>query len=223
MWRLAVGTGQQRRQLVTASACDARNRVCVVWSQQVAENWDIYARSFDPARQEWSGLERLSSDPFPDINPRMASDGNGRLAVAWQGFRSNHSGVSAGVSANVSANIFVKTFDGNRWSDDVRVTRTAANDWEPAVAFDSNGTIWVAYDSYRNGNDDVFLSRISGGKVDGGEMEVWPPALFSRRVRPSRSIGTIACGWRGRRAAGTGEKIRDTRFGTCRLEPRSAE
>src|SRR5258708_3330140 len=59
--------------------CDARNRAWVVWSQQVSGNWDIYARSFDPARQEWGAMERLSSDPLPDINPRMASDGKGNL------------------------------------------------------------------------------------------------------------------------------------------------
>src|SRR3989475_10830357 len=41
-------------------AVDAQNRVWVLWSQQVNGNWDIYARRFDPARQEWTGLERLS-------------------------------------------------------------------------------------------------------------------------------------------------------------------
>src|SRR5215472_8755695 len=38
-------------------AVDASNRVWVVWSQQVGSNWDLYARRFDPASQEWTALE----------------------------------------------------------------------------------------------------------------------------------------------------------------------
>src|SRR5438094_8754957 len=65
-------------------AVDRAGRVWVVWSQQAAGNWDICARRFDPARQEWGPLQRLSSDPLPDINPRVWSDGKGRAALVWQ-------------------------------------------------------------------------------------------------------------------------------------------
>src|SRR3989454_6366611 len=95
-------------------AVDASNRVWVVWSQQVNGNWDLYARRFDPEKQEWSALERLTQDPLPDINPHMVSDGKGKFALVWQGFRGKNS------------NIFLKTFDGSRWSPDVRVTHRAA-------------------------------------------------------------------------------------------------
>src|SRR6266704_1064920 len=33
-------------------AVDASNRVWVVWSQQANNNWDLYARRFDPEKQE---------------------------------------------------------------------------------------------------------------------------------------------------------------------------
>ena len=35
-----------------------------------------------PAAQDWGPLERLTSDPFPDIHPRLASDGKGHFALA---------------------------------------------------------------------------------------------------------------------------------------------
>ena len=72
-------------------------------------------------------LERLTSDPMPDINPRLTSDGKGKFALVWQGFRGKNS------------NIFLKTFDGEKWSADMRVTNRAANDWEPAAAIDPQG------------------------------------------------------------------------------------
>src|SRR5262249_14392815 len=108
-------------------AVDASNRPWVVWSQHVDGNWDLYARRFDPSREEWGGLERLTSAPLPDVNPRLASDGKGRFVLVWQGFRGKNS------------NIFLKTFDGEKWSADTRVTDRGANDWEPAVALDSKG------------------------------------------------------------------------------------
>jgi hypothetical protein len=140
-------------------AVDANNGVWVVWSQQVSGNWDLYARRFDVSKQEWGALERLTTDPLPDINPRLASDGKGRFAVVWQAFRGRNS------------NILLQTFDG-KWSGDIRVTNTAANDWEPAVALDSRGAAWVTYDSYRNGNYDVFLREVKPGAALAPEMAV---------------------------------------------------
>lgn len=149
---------------------DGANRVWVVWSQMAGGNWDLYARRFDPAKQEWGSLERLTSDPMPDINPRLASDGKGRLALVWQGFRGK------------SSDIFLKTLEGDKWSSEVRVTNSPANEWEPAVALDASGNAWVAYDSYRNGNYDVFLTRVSGGAVQGAEMTVAATNRFESRA-----------------------------------------
>ncbi|MBL8232498.1 MAG: hypothetical protein JNL98_28630 [Bryobacterales bacterium] len=150
-------------------AVDAENRVWVVWSQMSGGNWDIYARRYDPAKTEWSAMERLTNDPMPDINPRLASDGKGKFAIVWQGFRGKNS------------NIFLKTFDGSRWSADVRVTNRAANDWEPAVAMDRRGDAWVAYDSYRAGNYDVFLARVGNGQA-GQEIPVAASVMFDARA-----------------------------------------
>ncbi|MGH7248948.1 MAG: hypothetical protein ACREH9_12665, partial [Pseudomonadota bacterium] len=149
---------------------DSSNRVWAVWSQQLDGNWDLYARRFDPATEEWGTLERLTSDPLPDINPRLASNGKGGLSVVWQGFR------------GASSNIFLKTLTGDTWSDEVRITNRDADDWEPAAAYDSRGAIWVAYDSYKNGNYDIFLSKVVNGAADGAEIGVATSPLFDARA-----------------------------------------
>ena len=155
------------------TAVDASNRVWVVWTQQLNGNWDLYARRFDPARQEWSALERLTNDPLPDLNPRLASNGKGQFALVWQGFRATAGGRS-------SSDVFLKRFDGEKWSTDTRVTRTDANEWDPAVAIDSKGTTWVAYDSYRNGNYDVYLAKVNGSEAS--EIPVATTARFEARA-----------------------------------------
>jgi len=151
-------------------AVDKANRPVVVWSQQAGGNWDIYSRRFDPAKQEWDKMERLTTNPLPDINPRVASDGKGKAALVWQSFRGKN------------CNIFFKSFDGEKWSPEVRVTNRAANDWEPSVALDSKGAAWIAYDSYKNGNYDVFLSHVACGDLQGPEIPVAATALFEARA-----------------------------------------
>ena len=160
-------------------AVDARNRPVVVWSQQVNGNWDLYSRTFDPGKQEWGALTRLTTNPLPDINPRLTSDGKGNLALAWQSFRSRNS------------NIFLKTYDGEKWSPEIRVTNRAANDWEPAVAIDPKGDIWVAYDTYKSGNYDVYVSHRSGAQW----TEI--PVATSPRMeaRPTLTVDTSGRLW----------------------------
>jgi len=149
-------------------AVDTKNRVWVVWSQMKDNNWDLHARRFDPAKQEWGALEQLTTSAFPDINPRLVSNGKGQFALVWQGFRAKNS------------NIFLKIFENDSWARELRITNQAANDWEPSVAFDSTGAIYVAYDSYRNGNYDVFLAKVSGGKAE--EMAVANTTNFEARA-----------------------------------------
>lgn len=149
---------------------DSQNRVWVVWTQMAAGNWDLYARRFDPAKQEWSALTRLSSAPQPDINPRLASDGQGRVAVVWQGFRNGRSG------------IFLRALDGDNWTAELKVSTGGGNDWEPAAAFDRSGGVWIAYDSYRNGSYDIFLTHVGGGKLDREETQVAVSPKFEARA-----------------------------------------
>lgn len=156
---------------------DARGRVWVVWSQMAEGNWDLYARSFDPAAQTWGSLERLTDHPLPDINPRMAPNSKGELGVVWQGFRGKNS------------NIFLRTFDGEKWDGAVRVTDHPANDWEPAVALDPQGNAWIAYDSDQNGNYDVYLRRVTNGAVEDAEIAVAATPRFEVKATVALDSG----------------------------------
>ena len=158
-------------------AVDADNRVWVVWTQQVDGNWDIHARRFDPASQSWSTLRRLTDDPLPDINPRVGSDRTGRIAVVWQGFRGR------------ASNIYLRTVSGaessryrHNWAPATAVTDRPANDWDPAVAIDSTGTAWVAYDSYKNGNYDVHLTGVRDGTITTPETAIAETPRFEARA-----------------------------------------
>ena len=157
-------------------AVDASNRVWVVWTQQVRGNWDIYARRFDPDSQSWSALVRLTDHPLPDINPRVGTDGNGHIAVVWQGFR------------NRAANIYLRMIGGadsspyrDDWAPTVSVTDREASEWDPDVAIDSSGTAWVTYDTYKNGNYDVYLKGVRNGLALEPEIAIAETVRFEAR------------------------------------------
>ena len=150
-------------------AVDGENRPWVIWSARRNDNWDLYARAYDPAAEAWEDLIRLTDHRLPDINPNLASR-QGQIAVVWQGFRGRES------------NIFLRTLSDGEWSEETAVSGQPGNDWQPAVALDSSGTAWVAYDSYRNGNYDVYLVAMRDGETVTEKMAITETPLFEARA-----------------------------------------
>jgi len=130
-----------------ALAEDARGRVwCVYAAQKQLEtgNFDLYARYFDG--KQWSREQRLTTDPLPDVFHRMAADRNGNLYLVWMGYRA-----AAGKVAQ--SEILMRVLSGDRWGEEINVSQSPENDWEPALAVDSSGRAWVAWDTYRLQSD----------------------------------------------------------------------
>lgn len=148
-----------------ALAEDARGRIwCVFAAQKQLEtgNFDLYARFFDG--KDWSREERLTSSPFPDIFHRLAADRNGKMHLVWMGYRPGAGGAAP------QSDILMREHDGDRWSAEVNVSQSAENDWEPAVAVDSSGRAWVAWDSYQPAGGapatyDVLLRPCANGQL----------------------------------------------------------
>ncbi len=134
---------------------DRNNGIWAIWSQQVDGNFDLYGRRYDG--KSWGDLERLSKDPQPDIYHNVTTDSSGNLWVVWQGFRKGKS------------DIFARRFDGEKWLPDLsdeadRVSDSLANDWQPAIAADGAGRVYVAWDTYDQGNYDVRMRSWANGQ-----------------------------------------------------------
>lgn len=138
-------------------AVDASNRLWVIWSEQTeltrteSGNWDLYARSYTD--DTWGPIVRLTDDPKPDINPFVTVDARYNIVVVWQGHADN------------TGDVMLCRFDGQQWSQPLAVTSGSDSDWYPQAAIDSSGVIWIAFDSYRNGDYDVFLTSVRDGQV----------------------------------------------------------
>ena len=151
-WQNVVTVSPRAGDFLKASiAIQPDGRVWIAWAAQVDGNFDVYTRSWQDDR--WDPVERLTSDPQPDIHHSLQAAANGRLHLVWQSFRTG------------DANIYLKTRDGVRWSAPIAVTTHEANDWEPATALDKQDRLYVVYDSYRHGDYDVMLRVVDGSEL----------------------------------------------------------
>ena len=95
----------------------------------------------------------LTRGPGPDTFPRMAAAPNGDVYLVYQ----------SGAKGNTDVSLMVRR--GGSWSSPIKVTEHPANDWEPSVAVNSRGEAAIAWDSYRNGDYNIFLRRFADGKL----------------------------------------------------------
>jgi hypothetical protein len=116
--------------------------VAVFASPGENQNWDIYAAW--RTSQGWSP-QRLCSAEGSDIHLAADAGPDGSLWVAWQSLR------------NGNGDIFARRYYNGEWSDELAVTSTAADEWEPSISVAQNGMAWIGYDSYASGNYDVHV------------------------------------------------------------------
>ena len=166
-WKL---TGEKTDVLRTAIEIDSSGRTWAVWSERDGQQWHLYARSF--AGGEWGPRQKLTDGHFPNVFHRLTRDARGRLHLVWVGHQDGKSYA------------YWTRLDGDRWASATRISGPSA--WVPEAAADSTGAVWVAWDSYRHGNYDIYLRKISADGELGHEIQVTKSDLF--QTHPSLAI-----------------------------------
>jgi hypothetical protein len=148
-----------------AITVDGKGLIHLAWAQQVDGNWDIYHRTYNPAAKSGglSAITRLTTQQGTDFNVVAATDSRGDVWLAWQSRQP--SGRFEIHAARINA-------DGGARSATLTVSRPreaakarSGNCWSPAIAADSRGNVYVAYDNYDLENYDVLLAIIKGGQL----------------------------------------------------------
>lgn len=146
----------------TAIAQDARGRVWVVWSQREGEAWNLIARTNDGSA--WGAPRKLTNGNGPNFFHKLVRDRAGNLHLVWVA----HPGAESHV---MWSKLSVDT-----WSPPQEIS--GANAWMPDAAADSQGNLYVAWDSYRAGNYDIFLRRIGADGAMGPVQQVTKSPRF---------------------------------------------
>ncbi|HEV1283964.1 MAG TPA: hypothetical protein VNU44_01600 [Bryobacteraceae bacterium] len=152
----------------TAIAEDSRGRLWVVWSQREGENWDLVTRVRDGSG--WSAPRKLTTANRPNIFHKLVRDRAGNLHLIWVGYQ------------NTESHVWWSKLSEGTWSAPHEIS--GANAWMPDAAADSKGNLYVAWDSYRTGNYDIFVRRI---RADGA-MDAIQQVTKSSRFQAHASV-----------------------------------
>ncbi|MEZ4866223.1 MAG: hypothetical protein R3C14_33205 [Caldilineaceae bacterium] len=153
LWAQATDMTQMRSVAATSPSASAPDRF---YYQETFASTTFKAQTVNSA---WNSKEKQVTLALRDqIGQReaviAANPLHDTIYVVWRDLR------------NDDGDIYAQLLDsaGNRlWVTDRRVNsdRGAATQFEPAAAVDGDGALWVAWVDNRNGNNDIFLQRMS--------------------------------------------------------------
>lgn len=124
-------------------AMDGRNRIWCFWSQLEGAHWKLYRRLYTTEDKPELVAGGKANHLFADAK----TDRRGRVWVVWQIMRKGLSTLSVAVTDPKTMHLQKFDLDGTR-------------DWEPRLAFGAKDEALIVHDSYRNGDYDVFLTRV---------------------------------------------------------------
>lgn len=123
-----------------ALATDGRRQIWAVWEQKVGTNFEVVARVLNTGTD--TPLMKISRAPGKDCcRPSVAMDRRGRAWIAWDQMDSPG-----------GTNIYFCSADTAAAGESIQVTHHPAADLAPALAFDSDDLLWIAWHSNRAGD-----------------------------------------------------------------------
>jgi hypothetical protein len=195
---------------------DALGHVYAIWFDTRDGGGSIYFRGSDDFGQIWRDEVRVKGTEGDVEGPmQMAADDQGGLYVAWADNRDGEYGIYLAAS----------TDHGRTWSTAVRLDvgkMKAARASLPALAADSAGHVYVAWQDARHGGWDVYLNMSSDfGKTwrtEGIRLNTGPAGEAEAQV-PQIALdgkGTVVVAWQEDRGVDQQEGIyltKSTDFG----------
>jgi hypothetical protein len=161
----------------TSVAEDGAGKIHVVWSERRGEDWQLWERVLDGT--SLGARRQITSGHSPNVFHKLVASKDGKLHLVWVGFED-------GVSYLYSA-----SSDGERWSAAERIGGPSV--WAPDAATDSKGDLFVAWDSYQNGNYDIFFREIQAGAAPGPVEQVTTSPRF--QAHPSIAVDAQQRPW----------------------------
>lgn len=156
-WSEEVRLTANRHGDFTPSACQAPDgRIWLFWGTGRGNNYDTYEiqyRTFDG--RQWSVPKALTTNQMGDFSPSAIWTRKGQLWCFWirgQGYDFS------------SYEVYYRLFDRRTWSEEYRLTRDEAIDFNPEVIEDRQGRLWLVRSSQQKGQLDIFCQSFAGGR-----------------------------------------------------------
>ena len=176
-WDQRLTVTEKPAEVFTPMVAVAAGKPTVVWSEREGAAWNLKARTLEGA--SFGAVQSVARGEGSNVFHRAAADRAGNLHVVYQSWRKGRS------------DIYLRSQVSGKWQAEINLSdarRDArANDWNPAVAVDRKGTVWVAWDSYATGSYNVYLRAVRAGKP----AELVPVTSSTRfHAHPSVAVDT---------------------------------
>ncbi len=155
VWSEPLAVTETPGDLFGTAVAAAGGKVMVVWAERDGFNWGLKSRVREGDR--FGPVEGVTSGEGVNLFHRLAADRAGNFHLVWQSWRRGRS------------DIYFCRWRNGAWGGEQRLSdaeRPArANDWSPAVAVDSTGTVWTAWDGYARGSYNIYLRAARNGQL----------------------------------------------------------
>jgi uncharacterized repeat protein (TIGR02543 family) len=142
--KLTNSTADQRNPTI---AVGGNNTLYVAWQDSRNGNWDIYMTTSTDG-VNWSAETRVTDSNDNQINPAIVIDSSlpNKVYIAWEDSRNGNQDIYIGASN-----------DGFTTTTVTQITSELSYQVEPAIAVDSDNTVYVVWTDARNsGKNDIY-------------------------------------------------------------------
>ncbi|UCE37261.1 MAG: hypothetical protein JSW00_17580 [Thermoplasmata archaeon] len=159
------------------------DNIFIAWGDFRDSNSDIYFTSSNDGGNSFSPNKKVNDDVSntKQYEPSIAIDNGGNIYLAWTDQR------------NGNYNIYFanSTDGGNSFSPNKMVNDDGGpSQFQPSIAIDNEGNIYLAWTDQRNGNYDIyFASSTDGGNSFSPNKMVNDDVSIPRQYEPSMAIG----------------------------------
>ncbi|MFC1683505.1 hypothetical protein ACFL0G_04810, partial [Candidatus Zixiibacteriota bacterium] len=119
-------------------AQDEGGDVWVAWDSDRDSDHEIYYKIYDGI--SWSAASNLTNHPGSDLTPALAKTADGLMWLMWCSDREDE-----------NYEIYYKTFDGEAWSAEARLTDTDYQEKCPEIIQLDSGDLWVIWHTSEHG------------------------------------------------------------------------
>ncbi len=132
-----------------AVASEGDSGLWIAWSEfnEIEQDFDVYARHWNG--KEFGSVSRVSAGRGPDMRPSVAVRSDGSPVIAWESARKG------------SVRIALAERQDGVWKEQL-MTPDEGFSFRPNVAIADDGTLWLAFDRWVDGDYDVFVRTASG-------------------------------------------------------------
>ncbi len=192
-----------------ALIADSSGNLLLVWHGRRDGVWSLYERRLGK-NLKWGSEKRIGSSPGNELHPQLCLDDEGRVWLASENI--------SGSKMSINLRVWQDNGGKNSWSDPV-IVYPDGQDRRPVLAPKPGGGVWLAWDSNRTGNYDIFLSSANwqtkemGGSIEVGALEqVTADAAFddTPSLATDPNTGDLWVAWNSMRAH-SGDLVRTDR------------